>query len=144
ERGATDLASRLPSRRGDPRLWADLRAYLSPRNLWEIEDGFAAHFVSNPHAGERVKGHRIVLAELGLAAYHGKIVRDTATFAAPWTREARGEHVLTRMAFVQAVIERAVGADVALYRGTTTDGAPRPRGAWGLVSATFSRDVALS
>ena len=26
----------------------------------------------------------------------------------------------------------------------TTDGAPGPRGAWGFVSATFSRDVALS
>jgi hypothetical protein len=49
--------------------------------------------VSNPYSGEFVKGHRIVLAELGLAEYRDRILRDERTLAGAWSKAARGAHI---------------------------------------------------
>jgi hypothetical protein len=51
---------------------------MASRNLTTIETAFTRRYVSNPGAGEEVKGHAIVAAELGLAAYRGPVVRDPA------------------------------------------------------------------
>ena len=134
----------LSTRDGEPRLWADLRAYLTPRRTWPIEEAFARQFVSHPGAGECVKGHRIVLAELGLAEYRGKVTRDPELFADPWSKPARADHILARLAFVHEVFTRAGVAEPVLYRGLATDHAPEPRRGMSFVSATFSREVAMS
>ena len=70
---------------GDSRIWQTCEAYFRAKGLWEIEDKFATQYVSNPHSGEFVKGHRIVLAELGLAEYRDRILRDERTLAGAWS-----------------------------------------------------------
>lgn len=132
------------SREGDPRLYRDLRGYMTARGLWDLEAPFARQFVSNPASGERVKGHRIVLAELGLVTYRGKIVRDPATFREPWSRSRRAEHILARLGFVHAVLAGSGRRRVLLYRGCSTEEpllAPRNDT---FVSTTFSEAVARS
>ena len=140
-------AGRLPdpeTREGVPTLWADLRAYLSARNLWGIEDAFARRFVSNPNSGELVKGHRIVLAELGLVPFEGKIVRDRELFSGEWSRERRADHILSRMAFVRSLFKSLGLARVSLYRGMSCAGPLRPPENGTFVSASFSRAIAAA
>ncbi|MHC4319848.1 MAG: hypothetical protein ACYS1B_15085, partial [Planctomycetota bacterium] len=139
--------ARLPdpaTRQGDPRLWKDLDAYMAAQDLADMEDAFARRYVSNPYSGELVKGHRIVIAELGLVAYEGKVIRDPGLFDGPWSGRRRAEHVLARLGFVHAVLARAGCERVVLYRGLSTEGPLRPPENRTFVSATFSRDVAMS
>jgi hypothetical protein len=127
---------------GDERLYAALEARMDGRGLAGVERRFSELFVSNPHSGELIKGHAIVLAELGLAAYRGTVVRDPGLFDGDWSRARRRAHLLTRLGFVQALLVRAGFPTVTLYRGVAWDGRPGPRPPRSLVSATFSRDVA--
>ena len=107
-----------------------------------MEDAFASQFVSNPYSGELVKGHRIVLAELGMVSYEGKVTRDPELFDGDWSRERRADHILVRRAFVQAVF-RHLGEDhVLLYRGISLPGRLRLPENLTFVSATFSLAVA--
>jgi hypothetical protein len=113
-------------------------------DLAAMDAAFVRQFASNPDSGEMVKGHRIVLAELGLVSYEGTVVRDPQLFAGAWSRERRAEHIVRRMALVQSFFRRRGEAQVCLYRGMALRGglsAPRNRG---FVSATFSFDVARS
>ena len=66
----------LSAQTGNPALWTDLKRYMTEESLWDIEEMFAEQYVRNPNSGELVKGHAIVLAELGLVAFEGKQVRD--------------------------------------------------------------------
>lgn len=136
------LADHVRRREGSPVLTAQLHAILDDRGLGEIDSDFARTFVTNPDSGEVVKGHAIVLAELGLCAYRGQVVRDPETFAPPWSKASRAEHLITRLAFSRA-LWRGLGCDtVLLYRGVAID-APLPASApRSFVSATFSEDVA--
>lgn len=129
---------------GDSRLWQSCEAYFRAKDLWEIEDKFAAQYVSNPYSGEFVKGHRIVLAELGLAAYRDRILRDERTFDGAWSKAARAEHIIARLAFVQELFARGGHAEVLLHRGIATDAKPEERPGRGFVSASFSREIATS
>lgn len=134
-----------PARReGAPLLQEDLHAYLDERDLDGIETAFARRFVSNPDSGEMVKGHRIVIAELGLATFTGRVVRDPELFAGEWSRERRAEHVLARLAFVRATFELLGRTEVALWRGLSTPEPLRPPTNRTFVSATFDRAVARS
>ena len=110
----------------------------------DIERGFAQGFVSNPHSGEVIKGHAVVLAHLGLAAYVGKVVRDVGIFDPPWTRERRAAHIICRLAFMREYFARADVHEVVLYRGLATDGRLRAHSDTSFVSATFDREVAES
>jgi len=56
----------LADRRGDPDLKGILHEYLEMAGLVDIEVAFARAYASNPHAGEVVRGHELVLARLGL------------------------------------------------------------------------------
>jgi hypothetical protein len=109
-----------------------------------IEEAFAACYVSNPQAGECVKGHRIVLAGIGLAPYSGTIVRDPDLFAGGWSKARRAGHVIARLAFVRELFARCTGGIPTLHRGIATVGAPEARTGAGFVSATFAREVAES
>jgi hypothetical protein len=132
------------SREGHPLLYRDLREYMTGRGLWDLEEPFARQFVSNPDSGEMIKGHRRVLAELGLVAYHGKVLRDPAAFTEPWSRLRRGDHILVRLGFVHAFLAASGRERVLLYRGFSTEEpflAPRNHT---FVSASFSEAVARS
>ncbi len=137
----------LPSpelREGDPRLHADLEAFMTQRGLWDIEDAFARQFVSNPFSGELVKGHRIGIAQLALVAFEGKVIRDPAIFDEPWNHTRRAQHILARLGFVRAIFMHLGRDRVRLYRGVSTDERLRPPANETFISATFSRDVAMS
>lgn len=120
-----------------------LEDFLRERGVAEIERTFATTYVSNPHSGETVKGHAIVLAELGLVPFRGTIVRSPATFADAWSREQRATHILARMALTQALWSRAERCEsLMLYRGVAVATALRFRPRATFISATFAREVA--
>jgi hypothetical protein len=129
-------------RRGDPRLADDLEAYLRSLGLWDVEHGFSRGYVSNP--GSTVKGHRIVLAELGLAGYAGSVVRDPATFAGDWSRERRADHIVGRLGFVRALCERLGVTRVTLWRGFSTPSRLHRRDGRTFVSTSFAEAVSRS
>lgn len=132
------------TRRGDSVLAVDFEAYLRGRDLWALESAFATQFVSNPGSGELVKGHRMVLAELGLAPYAGAIVRDPSTFAADRSREARATHIIARLAFIRALFA-ALGIErVRLWRGLSADEPLRSNERRTFVSSSFDEAVARS
>ena len=131
-------------RSGIPELYEDLRAFMQGNRTWDMDRVFATHFVSNPGSGELIKGHRIMLAELGLCPFEGKVVRDPRMFDEPWSREQRSRHILTRLGFMRALFSLTGHQTVPLYRAVYNEGPLRPRRNRSLVSATFSRDVAES
>jgi hypothetical protein len=132
------------ARVGSEVLAGDLVRFVLEREVTDLESAFTEQWVSNPHSGERVKGHRIVLAELGLVPYSGTVVRRADLFDPPWDRTRRAQHLLERIAFVRALFA-AVGLDrVVLYRGLACDGSPAPPRNDSFVSASFSFDVARS
>lgn len=137
---AVDAEGAIERREGEPALHALLDERLG--GLAAMDRAFAAAFASNPGAGELVKGHAIVLAELGLCPYRGKVVRDPSTFDGDRSRDRRAEHLVARLAFTQALWSLLGHETVTLYRAAAVEGplpAPRPAS---LVSATFSRPVA--
>ncbi len=131
-------------RKGDPVLWTDLNAFLATRGLREMEEAFARQFASNPYSGELVKGHRIVLADLGLVAYEGKVTRDAELFDGKWSRGRRADHILSRMAFVHSLFQRLGYSHRILYRGISCPGPLQLPDNTTFVSATFSMAVAKS
>lgn len=135
-----ELAARVDAREGDPRLYAQLEEVMAARGVADLEREFTTTFVSNPRSGEFVKGHAIVLAELGLCPYRGRILRDPSELEGPVSKERRADHLVARLAFSAALW---AGRDtVTLYRGAAVEG-PLPQPAFSsFVSATFSREVA--
>jgi hypothetical protein len=137
-----DLAGAVQRREGDSRLFALLEDFLAGRGVSDLERALTATLASNPNAGEVVKGHAIVLAELGLCPYRGTVVRDLGLFSGAGARSRRAEHLIARLAFTQQ-LWRACGHEaVTLYRGAATDGPLPAAPAHSLVSATFSSAVA--
>jgi hypothetical protein len=136
------VARAIARREGSDELAARLEAFLAERDLFEIDRRFAETFVSNPRSGEFVKGHAIVLAELGLCEYRGRIVRDPKTFAEPWSEARRAEHLIARLAFTQELWASLGQATITLYRGAAADGPLAARIPSSFVSATFSEAVA--
>ena len=136
---------RLPDpidRRGDVTLAAEFGDYMRQRELLDIEQGFARQFVSNPSSGEMVKGHRIVLAELGLVGYAGTVLRDPATFAGTWSRERRAAHICARLAFLRALFARMGITHLTLWRGLSADGPLRTNRRRTFISTSFAEAVA--
>ena len=137
-----NVARLIERRTGESTLFALLDNFLVKRGLDELDRSFSKTFVSNPRSGELIKGHAIVLAELGLCPYYGQIVRDPRLFQEPWSRSRRAEHIIARLAFVQELWSSWKHETVTLYRGAAVDGPLRSREPTSFVSATFSRDVA--
>jgi hypothetical protein len=137
-----DLKPDLAGHRGSEPVAEALQTMLADHDLVQMEEAFTSRFVSNPGAGELVKGHRIVLAELGLVPFEGRLVRDPQLFDGAWSRERRAEHILQRLAFVHELF--AEYKTVWLWRGIGTAGPLKPRSNRSFVSATFHRDVAES
>ncbi len=122
-----DPAVAIDARTGDERVIDAARAVLDERGLLEIDDAFALRYVGNPWSGELVKGHAIVCAELGLAPFRGKDVRDPALFDGEWSRERRAEHIVVRTALTQEIWGRAELADVAVHRANPIEPAAPAR-----------------
>jgi hypothetical protein len=133
-----DLDAHVARREGAPALYAALEACLG--DLAGMDRRLAETLVSNPRSGEHVKAHAIVLAELGLCPYRGKVVRDPRALEGEWSRERRAEHLVARLAFAQALWAR-LGPPV-LYRAAATEGPLPPERPRSFVSATFAREVA--
>jgi hypothetical protein len=131
-------------RTGNPHLWTDLKRYMTEENLWDVEEAFADHYVRSFNFGELLKGHGIVLAELGLVSFEGKQVRDPDLFAGPWSRQRRANHILHRLAFVRELFGCLGHSSLVLYRGFSCQGQPEDRGHASFLSATFSLEVAMS
>jgi len=134
----------LGSRRANPLLAADLEVLMRARGLWEIEREFAEVMVSNPASGEMVKVHAQVLADLGLADFHGSVVRDPASLEPPLTLERRAEHILARLAFVRELFATLGLPAPVLYRAVSSSGPLEPGRPHTFVSATFALEVAMS
>ena len=130
------------SRVGEPLLYEDLRGFMDSLGLWEIEETFARQFVSYPHSGDLIKGHRIVLAEMGLIPYEGKVVRNPALFDGEWSKERRAQHILSRLAFVHEIFARLGLTRLVFYRAISHRDRLLPHPNHSFVSATFSRAVA--
>jgi hypothetical protein len=133
-----DLDAHVARREGAPALYARLGEHLG--ELAAMDRRLAETLVSNPRSGEHVKAHAIVLAELGLCPYRGKVVRDPRVLEGEWSRERRAEHLVARLAFAQALWER-LGPPV-LYRAAATEGPLPPERPRSFLSATFAREVA--
>jgi hypothetical protein len=129
-------------RRGEPQLATVLESFLDQHGLVEIDRQFAAAFVSNPHAGELVKGHAIVLARLGLCPYRGKLLRDPDALLAPWSYGLRRRHIVARLGFIRGLFDGWGVEAITLYRATATQGPLDPGRGGSFVSATFSAEVA--
>ena len=109
-----------------------------------MESTVARAYVSNPYAGEIVKGHAIVLAQMGLAPFAGTIVRDPATFEGEWSRSRRREHVVHRLGYLRALLP-AIGLEhLELWRGVATHARLETERERTFTSTSFSREVARS
>lgn len=137
-----DLADHIRRREGHRELAEVFTRFLDQHGLTDLDEQFARSFVSNPHAGEIVKGHAIVLAELGLCPYSGTITRDPAAFAGSWTKSRRAEHIIVRAAGTQALWDALGEGEITVYRGAASDVPFRARPPASFVSTTFSEDVA--
>ncbi len=139
-----DLAARVRARAGDPELFTVLDEFIADRDVADLERRFTSAFVSNPRSGEFVKGHAIVLAELGLCPYRGKIVRDPGVFEGAGRKARRAEHLVARLAFTYELWSTVGEETVTLYRGAAVEGQLPEPSLSSFVSATFSHDVAAA
>ena len=140
---AVDLAGCVARRHGERRLFEALERFLDERDLLDLDRRFCEAMVSNPRAGELVKGHAIMLAELGLCTFRGTVVRDPALFDADASRARRSEHLIARLAFSRALWD-TLRQPLILYRAAAVDGPLPARGPASLVSCTFSHPVAAA
>jgi hypothetical protein len=142
---AVDVQGAIAARAGDPRLFELLERYLCELGgepLVELDRVFCATLVSNPRSGEVVKGHAIVLAQLGLVPYAGNVVRDPATLSGAWAPAERAEHLIARLAFTRALWAHLGFQELTVFRGMAAEAQAPPRPAQSLVSVTLSREVA--
>jgi hypothetical protein len=137
-----DLEACVERREGHVGLQAELDTYLDAQGLLDMDQRFCATMVSNPQSGELIKGHAIVLAELGLCRFDGTVVRDPRLFDGSWSRESRARHLVARMAFAQELWASVIGQPLILYRAAATATPLNEARPASFVSCTFSEQVA--
>lgn len=114
---------------------------MEARGLAELEEKTAKMYLLNPYSGEWIKGLRIVMAEMGLIDFDGKVPRTKDIFQGLGDKDKRRAYIISRLAFVSSFIELAGYSQVPLFRGVSSERQPfeKPRT---LLSASFSPDVA--
>ena len=132
------------TRMGSEDLMLDLEQFLGERNLAELDDRYATQFVSNPYSGEEIKGLRIVLAELGVAEFHGTVIRDERLFEGEGAKEERARYLITRLGFVRALFAELGRDHVLLFRGYFLSDRGYPKEPPTFLSASFHRGIAES
>jgi hypothetical protein len=139
---STDLISQaIDDRIGTGPAFRLTERLLTDQRLAGLEQELLGPLISNPRSGEMVKGHAVVLADLGLCPYRGRVVRDPHLFDGSKSREARRDHILWRMALTQEIWANA--QEPTVYRVVSSDHGIEP-GSPSLVSGTFSEAVAES
>lgn len=126
---------------GNELLANDLNEYMKSIGMEELECKTAAQLVLNPNSGEWMKGMYIVLAEMGLAPYKGKVTRTSDIFVGLGEKETRKKYLLHRIAFVRAYLRLKDIEEVVIYRGMCTEGQWRANEKT-LISWTFNLEVA--
>ncbi len=139
-----DLPALIERREGSSVAAGALHALLDAAGLAGLEEAFAETYVSNPGSGEIVKGHAVVLAEMGLCPYAGPIVRDEGLFTGECAKHRRRRHILLRLAFLGELTSMLGLAEVDLFRGMALNGPLEPSRPRSLLAATFSRAVAAA
>ncbi len=139
-----ELVHCVQERTGSSVAAAALEDLLDEAGLGGLERELSGTYVSNPSSGEVVKGHAIVIAEMGLCPYAGKAIRDEATFDGEGSRDNRRRHVLLRLAFLQELASLLGLTAVELFRGTAVTDLLEHRRPASLLATTFSREVAMS
>jgi hypothetical protein len=139
---AVDLAIQVQMREGHPAITTAVEELLEARGLAEVDEAFATAFVSNPRSGELVKGHSVVLAELGLCRYQGPVVRDPQRAFDTWPKARRAEHIVLRLALVRELYSLLRTHAITLFRAAAHEGPVPSSPPRSFVSATFSREVA--
>ncbi|MCP4449689.1 MAG: hypothetical protein GY811_30815 [Myxococcales bacterium] len=140
ERRQLDFSGRV----GSNVLVADFRRYMEQQSCWDIEAEFATQYVRNPSSGELIKGHRIVLAEMGFVTYDDKVIRDPSIFDDAWNKERRRKHIIVRLAFIRSLLGLLGHEQVVVYRGLCCDGTPTPPRNGTFVSTSFDFEIAKS
>ena len=85
-----------------------------------------------------------MLAELGLSRSAAGSFATRRCWKKPWSKARRAQHLITRLAFIQAMWG-GIGQDaVVLYRGAAVDGPLQEPPPQSFVSATLSREVAMA
>ena len=120
-----------------------LSTWLTHHDVQHIETDVATQYISNPHAGETIKAHRLALVDLGLCAFEGNILRDPAELSGAKSMAHRKRHILVRLAFLRAAFHALGITHIPLYRVIYSDAALTPPRPTGFVSSTFSQTVAL-
>ena len=106
---------------GPKTLADDLKSYMKDNELENMEKKTAELMVLNPNSGEWIKGMKIVLAEMGLVSYNGKMPRTKDIFAGAGSKERRRKYLINRLAFIRAYFAVLDIKEIVLYRGMTTE-----------------------
>jgi len=128
---------------GPSMLSDDLVRYMKEQGLDQLELKTADTIVLNPNSGEWIKGMSIVLAELGLVSYHGKIQRTKDIFSGIGSKDLRESYILHRLAFIRGLFDLLEITHVPLYRGMCSEVEWRESKNT-FVSFTFDSNVANS
>lgn len=123
-------------------LAGNLERYFTERGFEDLERRTAEGLVLNPHSGEWIKGLAIVLAEMGLVPYRGRVVRTPDLFEGSGSKERRREYLVHRLGIVRACWSLLGRSEVVLYRGLRTEKDWLSRRSRTFVSCTFDLRVA--
>ena len=86
--------------------------------------------------------HRIVIAEMGLVPYIGKVLRYGGLLEGDFNALRRRQHVIRRLGFVRALYSGFGIFPLLLYRGLHSPGFPQPTRNETFVSATTDLRIA--
>lgn len=128
---------------GSDKLADDFINYMEKYKLVQHEIKTADYIVLNPNSGEWIKGMSIVLAEMGLVDYHGKVTRTKDIFTGIGSKNLRESYILHRLAFIRAVFSIMNIESIPLYRGMCSEVDWRKSKST-FVSFTFDNVVAKS
>ena len=109
------------SREGSKLLGKDLRSYMQSIGMLEVEIKTAETMVLNPNSGEWIKGMNIVLGEMGLITYRGKMPRTKDIFKGLGEKNNRKKYLINRLAFIRAYFSMLNIDEVVLYRGMSNE-----------------------
>lgn len=128
---------------GESYLYEDLENYMTKCGVLDLEKMTVEQYLTNPYAGEWIKGMKIVMAEMGLIDYAGAGMRKPDAFLERGAKSIRAEYIVARVAFVRSVFKLCGYAEIPLYRGMASESEffeyPST-----LLSTTFSLKTAMS
>lgn len=127
---------------GPASLCDDMDVFMKEQGLIDLERETSRKMVLNPHWWEWIKGMKIVLAEMGLAPYAGKIPRKADIFKGAGRKQLRRTYLVKRLGFLRAVFQKSGCSEIVLYRGMSAESGWKEHRPRTFVSFTFSEKVA--